>query len=54
MTREEAITQLKTEQASDVTELAHTNADDIICALLTQLGYKDVVAEYHKVHKWYA
>ena len=32
----------------------HVVADKILCDLLTSLGYADVVAEYHKIEKWYA
>lgn len=54
MTREEAIAALKVEQASGDIELAHSSADDILCALLKALGYEDVVIEYEKVDKWFA
>ena len=54
MTKEQAIEELKTEQANGDTECAHSNADDILCKLLTALGHADVVAEYEKVNKWYA
>ena len=36
------------------TECAHADADDLLCELLTKLGYKDLVEKYHEVHKWYA
>lgn len=29
-------------------------SDDILCELLTRLGYEEVVKEYNKVPKWYA
>jgi len=35
-------------------ELCHVEADDLLCELLINLGYKDVVDEYKKVPKWYA
>lgn len=54
MTREEAIQSLKDEQESDDTEIAHCNADEILCDLLKSLGYGDVVSEYEKINKWYA
>lgn len=38
---------------SDI-ELAHLDADDILCDVLTQLGYKELVDLYKKVDKWYA
>lgn len=36
------------------TESAHAYADDALCDLLVALGYKEVVDEYNKIHKWYA
>lgn len=54
MTREDAIRMLRVEQKSGDIEAAHSNADDIICLLLEELGYSDVVEEYHKIDKWYA
>ena len=35
-------------------EQAHINADNVLCDLLTELGYEDVVHEYNKIEKWYA
>lgn len=54
MNRTEAILILQQEQKNDDTECAHGNADQVLCDLLSELGYDDVVAEYSKVHKWYA
>jgi len=36
------------------TEEAHVIADRVLCDLLSELGYRDVVTEYEKVGKWYA
>jgi hypothetical protein len=36
------------------TEIAHGDADDLLCDLLIELGYYDVVNEYNKIDKWYA
>lgn len=36
------------------TEIAHSDADDILCDLLSLLGYNEVVEEYNKIGKWYA
>lgn len=52
--KERCIEALKTLQESDDTEMAHSIADDVLCELLTELGYKDVVEEYNKIGKWYA
>ena len=52
--RDEAVKALKVCQASDDIEVAHSNADDILCKLLNELGFEDVVAEYEEVDKWFA
>lgn len=49
-----AIDDLKALQGDGDTEYQHGKADEILCNLLTYLGYKEVVDEYHKVDKWYA
>lgn len=54
MTRYEAITELVRLQSSGDTEVAHSDADEILCTLLEGLGYGDVVKQYHKVDKWFA
>ena len=54
MNRTEAIDQLRKLQASTDTEAAHSAADDIICVMLRQCGFDDVVDEYQKVEKWFA
>ena len=35
-------------------EVAHAQADDILCALLRYLGHDTVVDAWHRVDKWYA
>jgi hypothetical protein len=47
MTREEAIAKLNDISTWSDTEAAHYAADDIICELLSELGFADV-------EKWYA
>jgi hypothetical protein len=54
MTKEEVIEKLVVCQHNGDTEIAHSEADDILCDFLTALGYADVVAEYMKVDKWFA
>jgi hypothetical protein len=54
MTRERALAELKGFQGDGDIEIAHSRADDVLCKLLTALGYEDVVREYDKVPKWYA
>ena len=57
--RDEAILKLKDLQMSDDQEgdeeIAHIEADKILCDLLRTLGYEDVVAEWDAITpKWYA
>lgn len=49
-----AILELQRLQQVRDAEYAHSVADDILCDLLITLGYKDVIAEYKKVERWYA
>lgn len=54
MTPEEAMTALAPlAHVSDI-EVAHMQADEIICSLLRFLGHGDVVDAWGKVEKWYA
>lgn len=53
-TRQGYIDRLKALQQDEDTESAHFRADDLLCMLLIQLGYGDVVAEYVDIEKWYA
>ena len=54
MTKEEAIAELNLIRQNDDTEVAHVDADDVLCQLLMSLGYEDVVTAYHDIGKWYA
>lgn len=36
------------------TEVNHIEADDLLCNLLVDLGYQEVVDAYDKIDKWYA
>jgi hypothetical protein len=51
---EEIKAKLKELQQDDDVEVSHYKADQIICKLLDDLGYNDVVKEYNKISKWYA
>lgn len=51
--REKALQDLKDADEYD-TESAHIRADEVLCRLLTDLGYTDVVVEWNKIKKWYA
>jgi hypothetical protein len=35
-------------------EAKHTEADDLLCAVLTELGYGAGVKVFHEMEKWYA
>ena len=35
-------------------EYSHVKADSILCELLDQLGYEEVVEAFKKLPKWYA
>lgn len=51
----EAVTQLQNiDYKKGDAETWHYEADEIICGLLTQLGYSEVVKEWNEVPKWYA
>lgn len=54
MTEQQAIDMLRECQKSGDTEAAHSDADDVLCQLLSALGYNNVVLEWNKVLKWYA
>lgn len=49
-----AISRLREIQTNTDKELAHMDADGVLCDLLKSLGYASVVDEYHKVDKWFA
>ena len=38
----------------DDNEIGHGEADDLLCSLLEDLGFKAVVDLYERVDKWYA
>ena len=54
MTREQAIAKLKALVGSGDVEIAHGEADGVLCDLLRALGYGDVVDAWDDVEKWYA
>lgn len=35
-------------------EANHCNADDILCQLLADFGYHEIVEAYEAIDKWYA
>ncbi|TPN03850.1 hypothetical protein FJ973_29860 [Mesorhizobium sp. B2-1-3] len=54
MTADEALETLKPLASVTDLEVAHSQADDVLCALLRGLGYGAVVNAWDKVGKWYA
>ena len=52
--KEWVIPQMKLLQANMDLEVAHREADKLLCDLLMDLGYTDVVEAWDKVEKWYA
>lgn len=42
------------ELSKDDPEDAHINADDILCDILTELGYESLVERYRLIYKWYS
>lgn len=52
--RQRAIKKLQECQQNREWESAHEDADDVLCELLSDLGFEDIVAEWQKVGKWYA
>ena len=51
---EETKQRLKNSQSNSDTEIAHVEADDALCTLLTGLGLESIVEEFEEVNKWYA
>ena len=49
-----AIYRLKSLQSNIDIELAHAEADDILCAVLEVFGLSEIVEEYNKIEKMYA
>lgn len=51
---EEVVEKLKGLRLHSDIEDTHIKADKLLCDLLIQLGYKDVVDEFEKLSKWYS
>jgi len=52
--RKSIIERLKVCQQNLDIEMAHSDADDLLCELLRELGCSDVVEAWDEVPKWYA
>ena len=46
--------ELQTIPGASDPEAAHSEADKVLCQLLRDIGYDDVVTEWEKINKWYA
>lgn len=49
-----ALKRMKELQVQGDPEAAHSEADNILCELLIELGYAEIIEEWKKVAKWYA
>lgn len=49
-----ALMRLEAARQNGDTEVAHSDADDALVELLTNLGLDEVVVAYQLVEKWYA
>jgi hypothetical protein len=54
MDREKALAKLTKLQKGVSPDDAHREADAVLCRLLTDLGYADIVAAWGNVPKWYS
>jgi hypothetical protein len=48
-----AVQRLKELQELDDHELAHQEADEVLCGVMQSLGYLDVVNEWAKIKRYY-
>lgn len=51
---DEALNGFKVIEENEDIESGHIMADGILCRLLCQLGFNEVVDEFNKLKKWYA
>lgn len=51
---EQVLIKLKELKNNDDNECAHSMADDLLCELLLELGYEEIVSVYEDLEKWYA
>lgn len=51
--REETKDLLRKLQGYDDPEVAHKEADNVLCDFIRYLGYKDIVDEYDLIKKWH-
>lgn len=44
----------KAEDNTSEPEYDHIKADQLICKMLEQMGYRDIVEMYNRIPKWYS
>lgn len=54
MTIEEAVKKMKDLSEVDDEEVAHAEADRILCEMLINVGYVELVEAWDKIHKFYS
>lgn len=54
MTEQEAIDKIKSKCHTGDQESDHMHADDVLREFLMALGYKELVAAYDEIDKWFA
>ena len=50
--RQEYLEKLKVLQESVDYEKAHSDADDLLCEVLKEIGYSDIAEAYEEIFKW--
>lgn len=50
----EFLTEMDRCAKSDNTEMAHYEADELLCKFLVECGYDELVDKFDNVNKWYA
>ena len=51
---EKYLKQMNELKNNDDYESSHVTADDILCELLDELGYTDLIKVFNELPKWYA
>lgn len=52
--KELALEALRSLEKLDDTEMAHIEADKVLCSLLEYEGYEEVIKLFNQLKKWYA
>ncbi len=54
MTKEQALAEMRNLMDLADVEIAHSEADDVLCEVLRGLGYDELVDAFEDLPKWYA